>query len=136
MCVGEICGDSRFEVIKRAKEHLLKSTNIDSSEDEIKVLDNFLFRCWQMGWLKQYDETATDWKALKDHGYPRPIEGYPVSEFVFVSSTINYVDIEICRYASAAQYDYSKNQWLNRDGKIVIGVTHWMPIVLPEEKVI
>ena len=51
----EICGDNRFEIIAKAKEHLLDATNIDTSEDEMKVLDSFLFRCWQMGWLDRYD---------------------------------------------------------------------------------
>ena len=51
----EICGDNRFEIIAKAKAHLLDATNIDTSEDEMKVLDSFLFRCWQMGWLDRYD---------------------------------------------------------------------------------
>lgn len=52
------CGDNRFEIIGKAKQDLLKSTNIDSSKDEMKGLDNFLFRCWQMGWLNQYNLTS------------------------------------------------------------------------------
>ena len=52
------CGDNRFEIIGKAKQDLLKSTNIDSSKDEMKVLDNFLFRCWHMGWLNQYNLTS------------------------------------------------------------------------------
>ena len=52
------CGDNRFEIIGKAKKDLLKSTNIDGSKDEMKVLDNFLFRCWQMGWLNQYNLTS------------------------------------------------------------------------------
>ena len=52
------CGDNRFEIIETAKQDLLNSTNIDSSKDEMKVLDNFLFRCWQMGWLNQYNLTS------------------------------------------------------------------------------
>ena len=52
----EQCGDNRFEVIEKAKKHLLSSTNIESRKEEMKVLDNFLFRCWQMGWLKQYED--------------------------------------------------------------------------------
>ena len=54
--MGDICGDNRFEIISKAKEDILKRTNISSSEDEMKVLDNFLFRCWQMGWLDMYNE--------------------------------------------------------------------------------
>ena len=54
--IAEVCGDNRFEIIEKAKRHLLDATNIDTSEDEMKVLDSFLFRCWQMGWLDKYDE--------------------------------------------------------------------------------
>lgn len=53
-----MCNDNRFEVIGRAKEHLLEATNIETSPDEMAVLDSFLFRCWQMGWLDRYDDTA------------------------------------------------------------------------------
>lgn len=51
-----MCGDNRFEIIAKAKAHLLEATNIDTSEDEMKVLDTFLFRCWQMGWLDRYED--------------------------------------------------------------------------------
>lgn len=54
--MGDICGDNRLIIIERAKEDILQSTNIESSKDEMKVLDNFLFRCWQMGWLDKYDK--------------------------------------------------------------------------------
>ena len=53
--MNEMCRDNRFEIIEKAKKHLLEATNIKTSEDEMKVLDNFLFRCWQMGWLDKYD---------------------------------------------------------------------------------
>lgn len=52
---NEVCTDGRFEIIAKAKEDLLNCTNINRSEDEMKVLDGFLFRCWQMGWLKKYE---------------------------------------------------------------------------------
>lgn len=130
--MGDICGDNRFEVIAKAKQHLLDSTNIHTSEDEMKALDSFLFRCWQMGWLKRYDDTATDWKKVKDDGYPRPIEGHAVSEFVLVSWQVALPDLGFPRFATVAQYDYGKMLWLDRDNKIIAGVTHWMPIVLPK----
>ena len=56
----DICGDNRFEIIERAKKDILDSTNISSSSDEIKVLDSFLFRCWQMGWLNMYSGAKMD----------------------------------------------------------------------------
>ena len=49
------CGDNRFEIIQKAKEHLVASTNIESSPEEMAVLDNILFRAWQMGWLEKYE---------------------------------------------------------------------------------
>ena len=52
----DVCGDNRFEIIRKAREDLISSTNIQGSEDEMKVLDTFLFRCWQMGWLEQYGQ--------------------------------------------------------------------------------
>ena len=48
-------GDNRFKIIERARQDLVNSTNITSSEEEMKVLDTFLFRCWQMGWLEKYN---------------------------------------------------------------------------------
>ena len=53
MC--DICGDNRFEIIDRAKEALIESTNIETSPKEMEVLDDFLFRCWQMGWIEKYE---------------------------------------------------------------------------------
>ena len=37
------------------KDRIIEATNIEDCEDEMKVLDTFLFRCWQMGWLDQYE---------------------------------------------------------------------------------
>lgn len=53
--INEICGDERFTIIAKAKEALLESTNIETSPEEMAVLDDFLFRCWQMGWLDKYE---------------------------------------------------------------------------------
>ena len=49
----DICGDNRFEIIAKAKADLLEGTNIETDEAEMAVLDNILFRCWQMGWLNE-----------------------------------------------------------------------------------
>lgn len=62
---ASICaGDNRFETINRAKQHLLEATNIDTSPDEMKALDTFLFRCWQMGWLEKYNYREPEGKPL------------------------------------------------------------------------
>lgn len=54
------CGDNRFEIIEKAKQDLFNSTNIESSQEEMKVIDNILFRCWQMGWLDKYEENNNE----------------------------------------------------------------------------
>ena len=63
-----ICGDNRFEIISKAKEALLESTNIEASPEEMAVLDDFLFRCWQMGWLDKYGtEYSKDYFTGMEH---------------------------------------------------------------------
>ena len=47
----ELCGDNRFELIKKYKEKLIEATNIETSKDEMDVIDSVLFRFWQMDWL-------------------------------------------------------------------------------------
>ena len=59
MC-DAIWGDDRFEIIDEAKRQLLKYTNIETSPDEMKVIDTFLFRCWQMGWLNGINKRLTE----------------------------------------------------------------------------
>ena len=53
--MADMCGDNRFEIIASAKKALLEGTNIDMCPDGMAVIDNILFRCWQMGWLDRYD---------------------------------------------------------------------------------
>ena len=68
MC--EVCSDNRFELIAKAKKDILDSTNIESSTAEMAVLDNILFRCWQMGWLDKYAEekgaSMSEWISVQD----------------------------------------------------------------------
>ena len=59
--MADICGDNRFEIISEAKNDLLEATNIKGSPEEMAVLDSFLFRCWQMGWLKKYEVNEFEW---------------------------------------------------------------------------
>lgn len=49
---GDICcTDNRFEIIAAYKKKLIEGTNIEESPEEMAVIDNILFRFWQMGWL-------------------------------------------------------------------------------------
>lgn len=77
------CGDNRFEIIAKAKEALLKETNIARDEQEMAVIDNILFRCWQMGWLDKYDDTKHSnseniGKSLKPFNLEAAKAGKPV----------------------------------------------------------
>ena len=49
--MADTCGDNRFELIEKYKQKLLDATNIEDSPEEMAVIDNILFRFWQMGWL-------------------------------------------------------------------------------------
>jgi len=69
----DVCWDNRFKVIAEAKKDLLESTNIEMAPDEMAVLDSFLLRCWQMGWLKQY-ETYTFYFYDINNSYKEPYD--------------------------------------------------------------
>lgn len=56
--MADRCGDNRLSVIASALADLVSNTNIEDSPEEMKVLRSFLFRCWQMGWLRDYDPVA------------------------------------------------------------------------------
>jgi hypothetical protein len=64
-----------------------------------------------------------DWIKAED-GLPEAMEGYNVSEMVLIAWFGG-------TSASVAEYNHKTQTWLSRDDKIVVGVTHWMPIVLP-----
>lgn len=49
-----LCDDNRTATIEAAKMALIKGTNIEDSPEEMKVLNSFMLRCWQMGWLDRY----------------------------------------------------------------------------------
>ena len=53
--MSDMCDDNRFELIEKYKKELIEATNIETAPDEMKVLDDLLFRFWQMGWLDSID---------------------------------------------------------------------------------
>ena len=71
-------GDTRFRIIARAKEHLFQATNIAEDKKELEVLDSFLLRCWQMGWLKQYEDVEEKKSNLEPFNIQKAREGKPV----------------------------------------------------------
>lgn len=54
--MNDICGDNRFELINKYKRKLIEATNIETAPDEMAVLDDILFRFWQMGWLDKLEQ--------------------------------------------------------------------------------
>lgn len=64
--MADICTDNRFELIKKYKDKLIEATNIEADEDEMKVIDNILFRCWQMGWLDRLESIDAPVVRCKD----------------------------------------------------------------------
>ena len=53
--MNDLCDDNRFELIEKYKKELIDATNIETAPDEMAVLDDILFRFWQMGWLDSVD---------------------------------------------------------------------------------
>lgn len=48
-----ICGDNRFEIIAKVKEHLIEATNIEMCPEELAHVDSILFRLWQLDYFNQ-----------------------------------------------------------------------------------
>lgn len=61
-----------------------------------------------------------DWISVDDR-LPEPIDGYAFSEMVLVAWFGG-------TSAAVAEYNHNLHRWLSRDDKIVVAVTHWMPI--------
>ena len=49
----EQCNDNRWEIINETKQYIINATNIDTSPEEMAVLDSFCFRLWQLGLTKR-----------------------------------------------------------------------------------
>ena len=120
--MADVCGDNRFEIIARAKQSILEGTNIDTSPDEMKVLDNFLFRCWQMGWLDKYDapdiNVGTKWIPCSERLPEEPVkdrDGYIVQAFANNEPFTAY---------------WYGDGWEDDNGMEVYGIIAWQP--LPE----
>lgn len=88
---------SQFEIIAKAKQALLDTTNIEASPEEMKVLNDFLFRCWQMGWLDKYEKDLVEVVRCKDCIHNDQCKHRVV---MWVEDPINtwHKDIDFCSY--------------------------------------
>ena len=57
----DICNDNRFELIEKYKQKLIDGTNIETAQDEMAVINDILFRFWQMGWLDKLEQPEQRW---------------------------------------------------------------------------
>lgn len=99
--MSDICTDNRFELIEKYKKKLIESTNIESSQDEIAVLDNLLFRFWQMGWLDRLEQPEVDCQKCVFCGFagfkqfqtgqPETEERPAVSDLIFRQAAIEVI---------------------------------------------
>lgn len=69
MKMSEICTDDRFELIQKYKEKLIQGTNIETAKDEVNVIDNILFRFWQMGWLESLEKQVPKKPTFEGKGF-------------------------------------------------------------------
>lgn len=113
--MADVCSDNRFEIIEAAKKDLLESTNISGSIDEMIVLDTILFRCWQMGWLEQYNKKPSLFAKLKrkmrkdeDEKY----SDYPCS--IYLHNALHFIQYE----RSDAAYSEICNALIRSGGKL------------------
>lgn len=56
--MADVCTDNRFELIAKYKAKLVEATNIETDKAEMDVIDNVLFRIWQMGWLDTLEQVV------------------------------------------------------------------------------
>lgn len=64
--------DVRIETLYRAKMKLLTETDISHFPEEMAVLDRFLVRCWQMGWLEDEEPATVRWNPVLFNGFIKP----------------------------------------------------------------
>lgn len=55
--MADLCTDNRFELIAKYKQKLIEATNIEDRKCEMDILEDVLFRMWQMGWLDRLEMT-------------------------------------------------------------------------------
>lgn len=63
--VSETCEDNRFKLVAKYRAKLFDGTNIEDRPEEMAVIDNVLFRCWQMGWLDQLEGSYNENEKLR-----------------------------------------------------------------------
>jgi hypothetical protein len=117
-----VCNDHRFNLIAKYKAKLIEATNIETSQDEMAVIDNILFRMWQMGWLDKLD-AASPWRRVEE----------PPKEhmwcFVYTDEPEMIMPIRIAFYVASCT---GKGSWYHYESGEDIDdeVDYWTPMYL------
>ena len=117
--------DNRFEIINNVKQKLLDSTNIESSEDEKKVVDSILLRLWQIGELTEHISDFPNSSEMKNITYQSSKYRYSflidkIKEKIIYTSnsgmftcdyqTLQSLPNEICRFLIDKGYSITENK--------------------------
>lgn len=115
---SDICTDNRFELIEKYKKKLIEATNIEDSPKEMEVIDNILFRMWQMDWLDKLE------RQIEPTMY-----GYSLEELLAFSECCRKQGItkeelhDFCLNLSIA-YQIVREQFVEYQEKFIRGLIH------------
>ena len=135
----DICNDNRFELINKYKQKLIDGTNIETAPDEMAVINNILFRFWQMGWLDKLEQPEQQWIPIKWHdctdedrekyGFSNDIVAVFDCEMpdddqpILVTTSHGYVNQDVCYIDDGYSLD-SGWDWID-------DIKAWMPLPEP-----
>lgn len=126
--MGDVCTDGRFDLIERFKRDLVEATNIETSPEEMAVLDSILFRMWQMGWLDKL--AVSPWHRVEEppeeegrYWFAVWFDGHWIFDAAWYTHDISTViDVPCCEQVGGF---YKGNTEVHPD--------YWMPIEPPKE---
>lgn len=91
MTIKEQCGDDRFEIINETKQYIINATNIETSPEEMNVLDSICFRLWQLGLTKRNKDKLKE--LTHQPALSECIKEWEDRGFVVVNNSLNYLYI-------------------------------------------
>ena len=125
--MGDVCTDGRFALIERFKRDLVEATNIETSPEEMAVLDSILFRMWQMGWLDRLEQpAASPWRRVEEP--PKEGTWCVIAKHSYLQPHNLFYDIAHYLHGTFSVYVSEVGDWF--DGKPL----YWMPFEPPKEE--
>lgn len=127
--MGDVCTDGRFDLIERFKRDLVEATNIETSPEEMAVLDSILFRMWQMGWLDKL--AVSPWHRVEEppkeegrYWFAVWFDGHWIFDAAWYTHDISTV-LDVPCFERVGGF-YKGNTEVHPD--------YWMPIEPPKEE--